>query len=97
MTVLQHWGGHWQVQGQEGEGLSEERKARRGEGAAIWPRWWQVTWGAGWTMREPYAPTGATSDDESIDLGNLYQYFSGQGDGNQENLSSLPWNFSMIE
>ena len=32
MTVLQHWGGHWKVQGQEGdqrllgEGLSEERE-----------------------------------------------------------------------
>lgn len=36
------------------------------------------------------------SDDESIDLGNLYQYFSGQVDGNQ-NLSSLPWNFGTIE
>ena len=37
------------------------------------------------------------SDDESIDLGNRYQYFSGQVDGNQENLSSLPWNFGTIE
>ena len=32
MTVLQHWGGHWKVQGREGdqrllgEGLSEERE-----------------------------------------------------------------------
>ena len=39
MTVLQHWGGHWKVQGREGdqrllgEGLSEEREARRGGGA----------------------------------------------------------------
>ena len=61
MIVLQHWGGHWKVQGREGdqrllgEGLSEEREA------------------------------------------NLYQYFSGQVDGNQENLSSLPWNFGTIE
>ena len=54
MTVLQHWGGHWKVQGREGdqrllgEGLSEEREAKRGGGAG--PRWWQATGGFGQTM-----------------------------------------------
>ena len=68
-TVLRHWGGQQKVERWErdqrpvGEGLSQEREARQGGRAEMWPRWQQATRGVGWTMWWPYAPTSTPSND----------------------------------
>ena len=48
-----------------GEGLLKEREARRGRRAGMWPSWRRATGEVGRTMWWPYAPTGATSDDNN--------------------------------
>ena len=49
----------WTAEGQKvrerdqrplGKGLSQEREARQGGRAEMWPRWQQATRGVGWTM-----------------------------------------------
>lgn len=68
---LRYWGGHKRVEGRDrdqrllGEELSKERE---GQGGVAEPECGQGSGtqqgGVGRTMRWPYAPTGATSDDD---------------------------------
>ena len=66
-------GRHQMVEGREGdqrpleEGLSKEREARRGGRAGMWPRRCTPQ-RVGRKMWRPYAPTGATGDDDENDL-----------------------------
>ena len=68
-NCFRHWGGQQKVERWErdqrplGEGLLQEREARQGGRAEMWPRWQQATRGVGWTMWWPYAPTSTPSND----------------------------------